>query len=78
MKDSDEFECAEGGRRSRTFPQEWGMPPGERFSEERARWVRDRVARTCGRRALDKLVAADKRHQQMLQRLALMARREGP
>ena len=26
-----------------TFPAEWGTPVGTQFSEERARWVRDRV-----------------------------------
>ena len=26
-----------------TFPFEWGLPPGDAMSEERARWVREKV-----------------------------------
>ncbi len=73
--DSDEF--AEVGR-SRMYPDEWGVPPGDRFSEARAAWVRDRVARFAGLRALDQLVAADKRHWLLWQRAVLMSRRDGP
>ena len=70
-------EYAEGGR-SRTYPDEWGVPPGDRYSEERAAWVRERCAQFAGPQALAKLAAADKRHLQMLQRAVLVARREGP
>lgn len=73
--DSDEF--AEGGR-SRTYPDEWGVPPGDRYSEERARWVREQCARFAGLAAMDRLAAKDKRHLQILQRAVLMARRVGP
>lgn len=70
-------EHAEPGRSS-NFPAEWGIPAGRQFSSERAAWVRDRVARFAGLRALDKLATADRRHLQMLQRAVLMSRREGP
>ncbi|GAA4098759.1 hypothetical protein GCM10022214_74230 [Actinomadura miaoliensis] len=30
--------------RSAPFPREWGVPPAGEFSEERAAWVRARVA----------------------------------
>ncbi len=71
-------EHAEPGRSSDSFPVEWGIPAGRQYSSERAAWVRDRVARFAGLRALDKLAAADRRHLQMLQRAVLMSRREGP
>jgi hypothetical protein len=40
---SGDVELAQGVRGFRTFPAEWGTPPGTQFSEERARWVKDRV-----------------------------------
>lgn len=73
--DPDEF--AEGGR-SRTYPDVLGVPPGDRFSEERARWVREQCARFAGVSALDRLAAKDKRHLLLLQRAVLMTRRTGP
>lgn len=38
-----ELEKSTAARTLDTFPVEWGMPPGSRFSEERARWVAARV-----------------------------------
>src|SRR5829696_8123115 len=37
-----EVEYADGYRRS-PFPSDWGRPPGETYSEERARWVKSKV-----------------------------------
>jgi hypothetical protein len=31
--------------RARTFPSSWGFPQGEKYSEERAAWVRSHVKR---------------------------------
>jgi hypothetical protein len=43
---------------AREFPEEWGLPVGRRFSEERAQWVRQRVqwhsALTAHRRLADR------------------------
>ena len=33
------------GDRSAPFPAEWGVPPGQPDSEERARWVKEQVER---------------------------------
>ncbi|MFD7443906.1 hypothetical protein [Streptomyces sp. NPDC059909] len=38
------MEFASEGRTFGAFPAEWGVPPGKQFSEERAAWVRERVA----------------------------------
>lgn len=40
---SRQVEKAAAMRGSSTFPDEWGFPPGRQFSEERARWVKERV-----------------------------------
>jgi len=37
-------EHADGDRRE-AFPASWGVPPGERFSEERAGWIAGQVRR---------------------------------
>ena len=37
-----EYGDARRGRAS-SFPAEWGLPPGDAYSEERAAWVREKV-----------------------------------
>jgi hypothetical protein len=39
-----EEEHAVRSRGSGTFPEEWGFAPGSTYSEERAAWVRGKVA----------------------------------
>lgn len=36
-------EMADGARGIGTFRAEWGIPHGRQYSEERAKWVRERV-----------------------------------
>ena len=38
------LERADGNRGWGSFPARWRMPSGSTFSEERARWVREKVA----------------------------------
>ena len=57
----DGVETAQTTSGSHGFPRIWGRPAGDRWSEERAEWVRDRVARFAGIQALDQLAARDKR-----------------
>ena len=90
---SDRVEYAAGGDPS-VFPRSWGRPPDGQYSEERARWVKDRVRQhrlTAPRRAAERrvreLVARDRRlalelrlrrHELVTRRLQLLARRDGP
>ncbi len=63
---------------SHGFPRMWGRPAGDRWSEERAAWVKDRVCRFRGLAALDELASRDRKHLLMLQRAVLMSRRTTP
>ena len=47
MADDDGVQYADSFRRGGLgdYPAEWGMPPGARFSEERAAWVRTHARR---------------------------------
>ncbi len=63
---------------SHNFPRAWGRPAGDRWSEERATWVKDRVCQFRGLAALQELESRDKRYLLMLQTAVLMARRNTP
>ncbi len=75
---SGDVETAETSGGGHGFPSHWGRPAGSQWSEERAAWIRDRVARFAGIQALDQLAARDRRYLLMLQRAVLMSRRTGP
>ena len=63
---------------SHNFPRAWGRPAGDRWSEERATWIKDRVNRFAGLAALDELARRDVKHLNMLRRAALMSMRHAP
>ena len=60
----------------REYPEEWGYPPGRRFSEERAQWVRKNVERHGALTAHRKLAARDQRLLLTLRRALLERRRD--
>jgi hypothetical protein len=74
----DDVETAQPGGRSTDFPKIWGRPAGSQWSEERAAWVRDRVARFAGLQALDELARRDNRYLHTLRVALLMSRRRAP
>ncbi|GGW35673.1 hypothetical protein GCM10010381_20610 [Streptomyces xantholiticus] len=51
-------EMANAVRGAGVFPPEWGVPAGRQFSEERARWVRDRVREHMGLKNVQHRAAA--------------------
>ena len=56
------LETADGTRGYGSFPAEWGSPPpGGAYSEERARWVREKVAGHCRTAPLRELARRDAR-----------------
>ncbi len=65
-----------GGRGN--FPKIWGRPAGDRWSEERAEWIKDRVCRFRGQAALDQLAARDIRYLGMLRKAVVASRRTTP
>ncbi len=75
---NDDAEFARPGGRSTDFPKIWGRPAGTQWSEERAAWVRDRVARFAGIQALDELARRDVRLLNALRKAALMSQRNAP
>ncbi|MFG3493779.1 hypothetical protein [Streptomyces sp. NPDC047928] len=62
-----------------TFPAEWGVPPGRQYSEERARWIVERVrehqALTAVRRRAREVSRTGGEHTRRAQQL-LMRRRD--
>ncbi len=63
---------------SHGFPRMWGPPAGDRWSEERAAWIKTQVCRYAGQSALDELARRDVRLLNMLRRAALMSQRNAP
>jgi hypothetical protein len=61
------------------FPKEWGLPPGDAYSEERSRWVKSKVQQHVAGAPLQQL---RRRQIQMLNQLRLeqveRLRREAP
>ncbi len=74
---TEPIEHATFERSETSYPEEWGTPAGERFSEQRTAWVRSQVlARPPdGRTALAALAEKDARLLVTLQ-LAELKRRE--
>jgi hypothetical protein len=69
-------EFAEAGR-SREFPEEWGLPVGRQFSEERAEWIRNRVRAHTTLTAHRTLANKQGRLLSILRRAELGRHREG-
>jgi hypothetical protein len=59
------------GERNASFPAEWGAPRGSQFSEERAAWVRSKVASHTTVARYQTLARADARWLKMLREAAL-------
>ncbi len=57
---------------SHGFPRIWGRPAGDRWSEERAGWIKTQIGRFRGQAALDELARRDVRYLNTL-RLAVLA-----
>ncbi len=74
----DDVEFAQPGGRSTDFPRIWGRPAGDRWSEERAQWIRDRVCQFRGLAALDELARRDVKHLNMLRRAVVASLRNAP
>ncbi len=60
------------------FPRVWGRPAGDRWSEERAQWIRASIERRRGLSALAELESRDKKYLLMLQTAVLMSRKNSP
>ena len=71
-------EHAAGRRGMGSFPSEWGIPAGAPQSEERANWVRSKIAETSGTGALRRLANANGRLATLLRAAELDRRKEGP
>ncbi|MFC4054647.1 hypothetical protein ACFOY4_33575 [Actinomadura syzygii] len=75
------IETSESNRAFGPFPAEWGTPAGARFSEERTRWVAERVREHRALQAVRRRAAAEQRlgaeHVRRALRL-LQLRKEGP
>jgi hypothetical protein len=52
-------EKAIGKRGLSDFPPEWGYPPGRHDSEERARWVKERVTEHMAHKRVQRRAAAE-------------------
>ncbi len=63
---------------SHNFPRAWGRPAGDRWSEERAQWIRASIGRFRGLAALDELARRDVRHLNMLRRAVVASLRNAP
>jgi len=57
------------------FPRHWGRPAGDRWSEERATWVKDQVNRYAGLAALDRLARRDVKYLGDLRKAVVASRR---
>ncbi len=77
MNDGD-VETAQTTSGSHGFPRAWGRPAGDRWSEERAQWIKDRVCQFRGLSALDQLASHDNRYLHTLRVALLMSRRSAP
>ena len=71
-------ERADGSRHWGPFPRSWGRPPGDQFSEERARWVREKVAEHRQTAPLPNLTERNHRFLWMLRIAELERKRETP
>lgn len=65
-----------GVGRARTFPPEWGAPPGQPFSEDRAAWVRKMVEQHSALTAHRRLAGRDAALLVVLRRTLLERRRD--
>lgn len=74
----DDFELAQGARPSSTFPAELGFPPGRPYSEERGRWLREKVKTHVITERFRHLADANGRALILMQRALLRAKRNGP
>jgi hypothetical protein len=68
-------EFAQPGGRSTDFPKIWGRPAGDRWSEERADWIRAQIGRFAGMAALDRLARRDVKYLCDLRKAIVASRR---
>lgn len=78
MSTDSSTEYAEAGRDIGQFPVEWGCPVGRRFSDERAAWIRTRIAEHAALTAHRRLADRDAKMLVQLHQAALNANRVGP
>jgi hypothetical protein len=64
------------GLRTSVFPEDWGLPPGRPYSDERADWIRKRVIDHMVTQRYRRLAAANGRP--ILRAAELNERRESP
>jgi hypothetical protein len=74
---SGDVETAESGS-SRDYPEEWGLPVGRRYSEERAAWVLASVRAHSALTAHRRLADRDLRLLHVLRTAELERHGEGP
>lgn len=74
----DEETAVEARRPLRTYPQEWGLPPGAQYSEERAAWVYTHVVEHRKMEPYRALQRHAVRYQHLARRAELLAKKSPP
>ncbi len=73
------LEFTEQQRTNGVFPAEWGTPPGDRYGEKRAAWVRERVGEYVATRKVQAKAAEIAAARSIAERRKYLdARRHGP
>ncbi len=63
---------------SHNFPRAWGRAPGDRWSEERASWIRASIGRFRGIQALEELARRDIKYLNDLRQAIVASQRNTP